>query len=90
MQTNASTMQTLINSGWEPESARDALLANGDWALLRHSGLYSVQLQLPVPEQPDPEPVPAALAGPPDEKKQDEPPARVNGKVPAVAGKATS
>jgi Phage portal protein len=90
MQTNASTMQTLINSGWDPDSARDALLANGDWALLRHSGLYSVQLQLPVPEQPEPEPTPAALTAGPADEKQDEPPARVNGKVPAVAGKATS
>jgi Phage portal protein len=100
LQTNASTLQTLINSGWEPESARDALLANGDWSMLKHSGLYSVQLQLPVPEQPEPEPVPAALAGPPGEgepsdgEKQDKPPApagKVNGKVPAVAaGKASS
>lgn len=99
MQTNASTMQTLINSGWEPESAQAALLANGDWAMLRHSGLYSVQLQLPVPDQPEPAPVPAALGGPPDDgasddaksdPKQDVPPA-LNGKAKAApAGKATS
>lgn len=85
-QTDASTMQTLINSGWEPDTARDALLANGDWAILRHSGLYSVQLQLPVPEQPEPEPVPAALAaGPASEEDDDEP---ADDKAPA--GKATS
>jgi hypothetical protein len=95
MQTNASTMQTLINSGWEPKSAQAALLANGDWSLLSHSGLYSVQLQLPVPDQPPPAPVPAALGGPPDDAapddpKQDEPPA-LNGKAKAIpAGKATS
>jgi hypothetical protein len=99
MQTHASTMQTLINSGWEPESAQAALLANGDWSLLTHSGLYSVQLQLPVPDQPEPAPVPAALGGPPDDAnpddpksdpKQDVPPA-LNGKAKALpAGKATS
>lgn len=102
MQTNASTLQTLINSGWEPESAQSALLADGDWSMLRHSGLYSVQLQLPVPEQPEPEPVPAALGGPPDDEGDDDAPAdakpdpgalngRLNGKAKAApAGKATS
>jgi hypothetical protein len=40
----------------------DAINA-GDLKRLKHSGLYSVQLQLPVPEQPVPEPaaIPAAL-----------------------------
>jgi hypothetical protein len=96
MQTHASTLQTLINSGWEPESAQAALLADGDWSMLKHSGLYSVQLQLPVPDQPEPAPVPAALGGPaegdakPDDQKQDEPPA-LNGKAKALpAGKAAS
>jgi Phage portal protein len=93
MQTHASTMQTLINGGWEPESAQAALLANGDWSVLKHSGLYSVQLQLPVPDQPPPAPVPAALGGPPaddaapDDPKQDEPPA-LNGKSKAIAAPA--
>jgi hypothetical protein len=94
-QTDASTMQTLINSGWEPDTARDALLAGGDWSMLVHSGLYSVQLQLPVPEQPEPAPVPAALGGPPDDgadEKQDGPDtSKLNGKAKAItAGKATS
>jgi phage portal protein BeeE len=92
MQTNASTLQTLINSGWEPESARDALLADGDWAKLTHSGLYSVQLQEPMPDQPEPALGVPAIAGPTNEKQDELPPnGKVNGKVPAVtAGKATS
>jgi hypothetical protein len=94
-QTDASTMQTLINSGWEPDTARDALLAGGDWSMLVHSGLYSVQLQPPVPDQPDPDPVPAASGGPPDDgadEKQDGPDtSKLNGKAKAIpAGKATS
>jgi phage portal protein BeeE len=44
----ASTMQTLINSGWTPESVQKAVLAGGDWGMLAHTGLYSVQLQPPV------------------------------------------
>lgn len=51
-QTQASTLQTLINSGWTHESSRDALLANGDWSLLISTGLTSVQLQAPATTQP--------------------------------------
>jgi hypothetical protein len=42
----ASTMQILVNSGFEPESVVAAVLA-GDWTLLTHTGLLSVQLQEP-------------------------------------------
>jgi hypothetical protein len=52
----AQAMRQLIDSGWEPESVRDATVA-GDWKRLQHSGLYSVQLQ---PPQPDGPPEPAA------------------------------
>jgi hypothetical protein len=86
MQTNASTMQTLINSGWEPDTARDALLADGDWSKLVHSGLYSVQLQLPEPEQPEPEPVPAALVAGTGERETDSKPG-LNGKAGPPRGK---
>jgi phage portal protein BeeE len=46
----ASMMQTLINQGWKPESVQSAMLAGGDWSVLEHTGLYSVQLQPPMPE----------------------------------------
>lgn len=51
-QTQASTMQTLINSGFTHESARDAVLANGDWSMLISTGLTSVQLQAPATTEP--------------------------------------
>ena len=54
--SDASTIQTLVNSGWKPDSVRDAVLAE-DWSLLEHSGLLSVQLQPP----PDPNATPADL-----------------------------
>lgn len=51
----AAAMRQLIDAGWEPESIVAATIA-GDWKQLKHSGLYSVQLQPPQPEGP-PEPV---------------------------------
>lgn len=57
-QSDASTIQTLVNSGWKPDSVRDAVLAE-DWSLLEHSGLLSVQLQPP----PDPNATPADPVG---------------------------
>jgi hypothetical protein len=97
LQTQASTMQTLINSGFKPDTVTAAMLANGDWSLLVHSGLYSVQLQLPVPDQPELAPDPGAPALPsgtgaakPANQKQDTPPA-LNGRATAApAGKAAS
>lgn len=44
--TRAQTMRTWIDSGFTPDSAREALIS-GDESLLVHSGLYSVQLQAP-------------------------------------------
>ena len=49
----ATTIRTLIDAGFDPESVKSAVAAN-DWALLRHSGLYSVQLQSPGAQQPVP------------------------------------
>jgi hypothetical protein len=40
----AQTIRTLIDAGYEPDSVRRAVQA-GDWSLLTHSGLFSVQLQ---------------------------------------------
>lgn len=48
LQTNASTMQTLINAGFTPESVIKAMVAGGDWSMLTHTGLFSVQLQPPT------------------------------------------
>jgi len=50
-QAQAGTIQTLINSGFEPDSVRDSVIA-GDYARLKHTGLVSVQLQEPGAEAP--------------------------------------
>lgn len=47
----AQTIRQLVDAGWEPDSVRKAVVA-GDWSLLRHTNLYSVQLQPPMPERP--------------------------------------
>lgn len=44
--TDASTLASLVQSGFTPESAVLALIHN-DWTLLDHCGLYSVQLLPP-------------------------------------------
>lgn len=43
-ETEARTIRTLVDGGYTPESVMAAVLA-GDFGLLEHSGLYSVQLQ---------------------------------------------
>jgi phage portal protein BeeE len=42
--TEAQTIRNLIDAGYTPDSVTAAVAA-GDWALLSHSGLFSVQLQ---------------------------------------------
>jgi hypothetical protein len=42
----AQTIRNLIDAGFEAESVKAAVIA-GDWSLLKHSGLFSVQLQKP-------------------------------------------
>jgi phage portal protein BeeE len=42
----ASSMQILINSGFEPDTVIDAV-TSGDYSVLEHTGLVSVQLQPP-------------------------------------------
>ncbi len=42
----SQTIRTLVDAGYMPESVVDAV-TSGDWSRLRHSGLYSVQLQPP-------------------------------------------
>lgn len=45
-QVNAATLSTLIAAGYTPESATAAVIS-GDFSILRHTGLVSVQLQPP-------------------------------------------
>lgn len=47
----AATIKSLIDAGFTPESARDAVVA-GDFQVLDHTGLYSVQLQPPNTNPP--------------------------------------
>jgi hypothetical protein len=44
--TQAGTISTLVNAGFEPESVKAAVDAE-DFSLLKHSGLMSVQLLPP-------------------------------------------
>jgi hypothetical protein len=48
----ADIIQGLVMQGFTWESARDALVEGGDWRLLKHTGLFSVQLQPPMPDGP--------------------------------------
>jgi len=50
--TESRVIRNLIETGYEPESITLALRAK-DWALLRHTGLFSVQLQKQAANQPD-------------------------------------
>jgi hypothetical protein len=49
----AATINSYITAGYEPDSVVKAVEAN-DLRLLKHSGLYSVQLQKPGQEPPQP------------------------------------
>lgn len=56
--TDAQTIRTLVDAGYEPKSVILAVAA-GDWSLLVHTGLFSVQLQPPNSQQKsDPAPTP--------------------------------
>ncbi len=61
----AQTIRTLSDAGYVHQSIIDALV-NEDWTLLKHSGLYSVQLippgQAGAPPNPAVEPVPTGAA----------------------------
>lgn len=46
----ASTMRQLVDAGFKPETVVDAIEAE-DYSILKHSGLYSVQLQPPGTHQ---------------------------------------
>lgn len=50
-QKQATTMASLVQAGYTPESVQRAV-GSGDFGLLEHSGLYSVQLQSPGAGEP--------------------------------------
>jgi hypothetical protein len=50
-QSEAITIRNLLDAGYTPDSVKAAVLAN-DWAVLQHSGMYSVQLQPPGSSSP--------------------------------------
>lgn len=56
--TEAATIRTLVDSGFEQASVV-AAVQTGDWSLLSHTGLFSVQLQPPGSQDPSPEAPPA-------------------------------
>lgn len=67
-ETQARTIRSLVDGGYEPDSVIAAVEA-GDWRLLVHSGLMSVQLMPPTTTQPAAVPAddsadPAALDAP--------------------------
>lgn len=51
-QTRANSTRTLLDAGFTADSVKAAIIAD-DFALLEHSGLFSVQLQPPGSEAPD-------------------------------------
>jgi hypothetical protein len=63
----AQAIRTLVDAGYEPDAVVEAINA-GDLKRLKHSGLYSVQLQPPMPEgPPEPAPVPPVAEEPASE-----------------------
>lgn len=62
----ATTITKLIQDGYTPDSIVEAVVKK-DWTLLKHTGLFSVQLQPPMPDGPpvqkvgpDGKPIPSA------------------------------
>ncbi|HUW16118.1 MAG TPA: phage portal protein, partial [Actinomycetes bacterium] len=65
------TIESGVRGGFEPQSVVDAVVS-GDLKRLKHTGLYSVQLQPPMPEQAEPEPV-EPIAEPDDSAAEEVP-----------------
>lgn len=62
-QSQAQTIKQLVEAGYEPASVVKAV-TNNDFALLKHTGLYSVQLQAPATITPPAgQPALAAVSG---------------------------
>lgn len=62
----AATIRQLVDAGYTPDTVVAAVQAE-DFTLLKHSGLYSVQLQPPGTTRPG-EPAPAPVPTPPEEQ----------------------
>lgn len=58
----AYTIRNLIDAGFQHETVTEAVI-NNDWSLLKHSGLFSVQLQKPNSGTEPVEPPPAREEG---------------------------
>lgn len=72
-QIQATTIKTLSDAGFEPETAIDSVIQD-DWRLLKHTGLFSVQLQPPgTTAEPAADPA-AAPADNPDDGGDTPPP----------------
>lgn len=63
---NATALRTLVDGGFEPQSAIAAVNAN-DITRLKHTGKLSVQLQ--DPNKPEPKPEPPVVVSPPETKQ---------------------
>jgi phage portal protein BeeE len=70
----AVTIRQLVDAGYTPDSVKDAVIAE-DWTLLKHSGLFSVQLQPPTSATP-----PAPPDGDPSTNGNGQAPAPANGR----------
>lgn len=53
LQTHSAAIRQLVDAGFEPQTVIDAITA-GDLERLKHTGLYSVQLQPPGTTSPEP------------------------------------
>lgn len=51
IQVRTAVLNSLVNTGWTDKSAK-AFIDSGDFSVLEHTGLLSVQLQPPTTEQP--------------------------------------
>ncbi len=51
LSVKATSLGVLVRDGWTPDSAK-AFIMSGDFAVLEHTGLFSVQLQPPMPDGP--------------------------------------
>jgi len=69
-QTDAGTIRSLTDAGFTPESVIAAVI-NGDFKALKHSGLFSVQLQEAGADEPDDDTPSDEPDPPPDELTDD-------------------
>ena len=76
----ATTITKLVQDGYTPDSIIEAVMKQ-DWSLLKHTGLFSVQLQPPMPDGP-----PVKVVGP-DGKPVKQTPAAKPATGPGAAGR---